>query len=264
MFLQELEVARVAAREAGAVLMRHFRRVAPGAISEKGKNDLVSVADQESEATIRRLLLAAFPADAFLGEETGMYGGSGRRWIVDPLDGTLNFLQGFAHWCVSIALWDEAGPAVACVFDPAKGDEFVSARGEGALWNGKPMQVSGHQDLDGAFLAVGFAFQLGPRAHRMFSAIEHVFPQAKGIRRAGSAALDLAYTAAGIHDGFFEIGLQPWDQAAGLGLVLEAGGVVTDWGGGTGCLESGEVVASGSDALHAQLLQAISAPPSAR
>lgn len=256
MYEQELATASAAAREAGAVLRRHFRRVAPGSISEKGKNDLVSAADQESEAALRAHLAAAFPQDAFLGEETGAHGSGGRRWIVDPLDGTLNFLQGFAHWCVSVALWDEQGPLVGCVLDPIKGDEFTAARGQGARWNGAPMHVSGQPGLDGAFVAVGFAFQLGERFPRMLGAMERSFYRAKAIRRAGSAALDLAYTAAGIHDGYFELGLRPWDQAAGALLVLEAGGLLTDWEGGARWFESGDVVA-GPAGVHRDLLACV-------
>lgn len=257
MFHHEREVACAAAREAGEVLCRYFRQVPPGLVSEKGKNDLVSVADRESEDAIRAALRAAFPQDAFLGEETGAHGTSGRRWIVDPLDGTLNFLQGFAHWCVSIAFWDEQGAAAACVLDPIKGDLFSAARGGGALWNGHPLHSSAHEHLEGAFLAVGFAYQLGPRARLMFDAMERVFPVAKGIRRAGSAALDLAYTAAGIHDGFFEIGLNPWDIAAGALLVQEAGGVVSDWSAGPEWLTKGEVVAAGTPGLHRELLKIV-------
>ncbi|MCU0657617.1 MAG: inositol monophosphatase [Polyangiaceae bacterium] len=257
MFLREQAVACAAAREAGAVLLRHFRRVPRGAVHEKGKHDLVSVADRESEGVLRKMLLDAFPGDAFLGEETGAHGTAGRRWIVDPLDGTLNFLQGFAHWCVSVALWDEQGPAAACVYDPVKGDEFSAARGSGASWNGTPAHASEHQHLEGSFLAVGFAYQLGARARRMFDGMEAVFPRAKGIRRAGSAALDLAYTAAGIHDGFFELGLQPWDQAAGVLLVLEAGGVVSDWNQGVDCLGTGDIIAAGSASLHRELEEAL-------
>ncbi len=241
------------------MLRGHFRRLAPGSVSEKGKNDLVSAADNESEEALRRLLTEAFPHDDFLGEETGIHraaAGSGRRWVVDPLDGTLNFIQGFAHWCVSVALWDDAGPLVGVVLDPIKGDEFLAVRGQGALWNGAPMRVSALDDLNGAFVATGFAFQLGDRFPRMLRAIETTFPRAKAIRRAGSAALDLAYVAAGIHDGYFELGLRPWDQAAGALLVLEAGGALTDWEGGAGWFESGDVVA-GTPGVQRALLSAL-------
>jgi myo-inositol-1(or 4)-monophosphatase len=254
----EREAAIEGARAAGAVLLGHFRKLAPGSVSEKGKNDLVSIADQESERMLLGMLRRAFPADGFVGEEGGGVSpaGPGRRWIVDPLDGTLNFVQGFAHWCVSVALWDDQGPLVGCVVDPIKGDEFVAVRGQGATWNGAPARVSNHEGLDGAFVATGFAYQLGERFPRLLGAIERVFPRAKAIRRAGSAALDLAYVAAGIHDGYFELGLRPWDQAAGALLVLEAGGALTDWQGGPDWDSSGDVVA-GPPGVQRELLACV-------
>jgi myo-inositol-1(or 4)-monophosphatase len=162
---------------------------------------------------------------------------------VDPLDGTLNFVQGFPHWCVSVALWDAQGPVVGCVWDPLREDLFVAIRGEGATWNGQPMSISTQASLDGAFLATGFAYQLGERFQYYSKALEAAFYRAKGIRRAGSAALDLAHVAAGIYDGFFEMGLQKWDMAAGVLLVQEAGGLISDWQGGAGWFESGNVIA---------------------
>lgn len=248
-------MAVAAARAAGEVLRGHFRRLAPGSVREKGKNDLVSAADADSEDVLRRHILAAFPDDGFLGEETGATGAvaRGRRWIVDPLDGTLNFVQGFAHWCVSVALWDDDGPLVGCVLDPIKGDEFVAVRGQGTAWNHAPARVSEQPGLDGAFVATGFAFQLGDRFPRFHAALGRVFPRVKAIRRAGSAALDLAYVAVGIHDGYFELGLRPWDQAAGVLLVSEAGGVLSDWGGGATWVDSGDIVAA-SPAVHPGLL----------
>ncbi len=186
------------------------------------------------------------------GEEGGAPGNDTIRWIVDPLDGTLNFVQGFPHWCVSVALWDAEGPVVGCVLDPLRGDCFVAVRGLGATWNGKPMRVSVQPGLDGAFLATGFAYQLGDRWPAFNAALGRVFPRAKGIRRAGSAALDLAHTACGIFDGYFELGLKPWDLAAGALLVQEAGGVVTDWEGGQGWFETGNLVV-GNSAVQREL-----------
>jgi myo-inositol-1(or 4)-monophosphatase len=232
MFEAQRDAAITAAHAGGAALLKHWRKLNPANVHEKTKNDLVSIADQESEAAIHAVLEQAFPQYGWLGEETGASGDTDRRWIVDPLDGTLNFVQGFPQWCVSIALWDADGPAVGVVWDPLKQDLFVATRGDGATWNGKPMQVSQQPGLDGAFLATGFAFQLGDRFPRWKSALDQIFPRAKGIRRAGSAALDLAHTAAGIYDGFFELGLQPWDLGAGVLLVTEAGGQITDWSGG--------------------------------
>lgn len=244
MFDAQKDACLEAAHAAGAVLLKHFRRLDPGSITEKSKHDLVSVADREAEGAIREVLGFAFPQYGFLGEEGGASGDAKRRWIVDPLDGTLNFVQGFPHWCVSIALWDADGPVLGCVLDPLRKDEFLAVRGMGATWNGRAMAASAHQGLDGAFLAVGFAYQLGDRFPRFLAAFERVHRRARGMRRAGSAALDLAHTAAGIFDGYFELGLKPWDLAAGALLVTEAGGLVSDWEGGGDWFESGNVVAA--------------------
>ncbi len=281
MFDAQREACVAAAQAGGKVLMGFFRKLDPATITEKTKNDVVSEADREAEAAIRAELARRFPEYGFLGEEGGFIPpaarGSGEggstsasqasgsdaqgaarsveqrhegpggppvehRWIVDPLDGTLNFVQGFPHWCVSVALWDADGPVVGCVLDPLRDDCFLAVRGQGAAWNGKPMRVSQQSGLDGAFLATGFAYQLGGRWPMFNAALGRVFPRAKGIRRAGSAALDLAHVACGIFDGYFELGLKPWDLAAGALLVQEAGGVITDWEGGQGWFESGNLV----------------------
>lgn len=241
---RELETAIAAAQAGADVLVHHFRRLEPGQISEKTKHDLVSIADQESEAAIRAVLDVRCPGYGFLGEETGASGGGALRWVVDPLDGTLNFVQGFPHWCVSIGLEDEVGGRVACILDPLRGDAFTAARGQGAFWNGKPMAVSSQGSLDGAFLALGFAYQMTPRLQEFMPVFEAALRRAKGLRRAGSAALDLAHTAAGLFDGFFELGLKPWDIAAGALLVAEAGGELTDWrGDASAWRSSGDLIA---------------------
>ena len=238
----EREACVAAAQAGGRVLLGHFRRLDPATITEKTKNDVVSQADRDAETAIRGILASRFPEHGFVGEEGGASGDAEQRWIVDPLDGTLNFVQGFPHWCVSVALWDAAGPVVGCVLDPLREDCFLAVRGQGATWNGRPMRVSPQAGLDGAFLATGFAYQLGDRWPRFHAALGRVFPRAKGIRRAGSAALDLAHVACGIFDGYFELGLKPWDLAAGALLVQEAGGVITDWSGGQTWYESGNLV----------------------
>ena len=238
----EREACVAAAQAGGRVLLGHFRRLDPATITEKTKNDVVSQADRDAETAIRGILASRFPEHGFVGEEGGASGDAEQRWIVDPLDGTLNFVQGFPHWCVSVALWDAAGPVVGCVLDPLREDCFLAVRGQGATWNGRPMRVSQQAGLDGAFLATGFAYQLGDRWPRFHAALGRVFPRAKGIRRAGSAALDLAHVACGIFDGYFELGLKPWDLAAGALLVQEAGGLITDWSGGQTWYESGNLV----------------------
>lgn len=256
----EREAAEAAARAGARELMRMWRRLDPGSVHEKSRNDYVSAADRASEGAIRGVLSGRFPDDAWRGEESGDSGEGNRRWIVDPLDGTLNYVQGFPHWCVSVALWDEEGPRAACVLDPLREDVFVAARGRGATWNGAPMRVSPQATLDGAFLATGFAFQMRDRWARFRPALEAAFSRAKGIRRAGSAALDLAHTACGIYDGFFELGLQAWDLAAGVLLLTEAGGCLTDWEGGSGWSTTGDLVA-GTPGVQRDLVAAIRSDP---
>ena len=242
MFDAQREACVAAAEAGGKVLLQYFRRLDPATITEKTKHDVVSEADRAAEAAIRAELASRFPEHGFVGEEGGSHGNAQVRWIVDPLDGTLNFVQGFPHWCVSVALWDAEGPVVGCILDPLREDCFQAVRGQGATWNGRPMHVSRQAGLDGAFLATGFAFQLCERWPLFDAALGRVFPRAKGIRRAGSAALDLAHVACGIFDGYFELGLKPWDIAAGVLLVQEAGGAITDWEGGQGWFESGNLV----------------------
>lgn len=247
-----------AARAGGEVLLHHFRRLAPGQIQEKSKNDYVSEADRAAERAVREALDLRLPGCAFLGEEGGASGSGDLRWIVDPLDGTLNFVQGLPHWCVSVALWDADGPLAGCILDPLKDDCFDAVRGGGARWNGQPMAVSRQSSLEGAFLATGFAFQLGERFPLWNRALQRIWPRAKGIRRAGSAALDLAYVACGIYDGFFELGLKPWDMAAGALLVREAGGSLSDWQGGGTWWDTGSL-ACGTPGVQADLVADLSA-----
>ncbi len=256
MFDAQREACVAAAQAGGRVLLGYFRKLDPATITEKSKNDVVSEADRAAEAAIHAELDFRFPQYGFLGEETGGSGSPDIRWIVDPLDGTLNFVQGFPHWCVSVALWDAEGPVVGCVLDPLRDDCFLAVRGMGATWNGRPMHVSRQPGLDGAFLATGFAYQLGDRWPAFNAALSRVFPRAKGIRRAGSAALDLAHVACGIFDGYFELGLKPWDLAAGALLVQEAGGVVTDWEGGQGWFETGNLVV-GNPGVHRELRECV-------
>lgn len=256
MFDAQRDACVAAAEAGGKVLLGYFRQLNPATITEKTKNDVVSQADRDAEAAIRAELDFRFPQYGFLGEEGGAFGNDTTRWIVDPLDGTLNFVQGFPHWCVSVALWDAEGPVVGCVLDPLRNDCFLAVRGMGATWNGQPMRISQQAALDGAFLATGFAYQLGDRWPAFNAALGRVFPRAKGIRRAGSAALDLAHVACGIFDGYFELGLKPWDLAAGALLVQEAGGVITDWEGGQGWFESGNLVV-GTRGVAVELLETL-------
>jgi myo-inositol-1(or 4)-monophosphatase len=256
--MRSLDVAVEAAEEAGELLLDYFGSLDPSDVEEKEKNDMVSRADREAEAVLRRVLLGAFPHDRFLGEETGISGGvdTAPAWIVDPLDGTANFIRGFPHWAVSVARTTGGlqGPIeVGVVWDPVKEDLFAAAAGGGATRNTARLRMPAREGLDGAALATGFPFRQQGKIDLYLSVFREVFLSSRSIRRAGSAALDLAYTAAGIFDGFFEFGLSPWDTAAGALLVAEAGGVVTDFDGGDSWRTRGNVLA-GSPGVHAALL----------
>lgn len=254
-----LPVAVEAARRGGRQTLRYWRRLEVSQVTEKARNDLVTEADRASEAAILAYLDRADPGSSILAEESGWSGskdGDARFWIIDPLDGTTNFVQGFPHFAVSVAVARGNRILAGAIYDPLKEDLFTASEGAGARWNGRSCSVGSRPGLEGAFLATGFPF----RAHRLldpYLAIFHdIFLQAKAIRRAGAAALDLAYTAAGIFDGFFEFQLAPWDIAAGALLVLEAGGTVTDMDGGGHFLESGNVIC-GPPGVHRELLQVV-------
>ena len=252
-----LDVAVEAARAAGDLLLGCYGGLDPSEVEEKGRNDVVSRADRESEALLRRTLLGAFPGDLFVGEEGGLAGSDPHApaWIVDPLDGTANFVRGFPHWSVSIGRTSGGSDGelvLGVVWDPVKRDLFVAEKGAGAFRNGRRIQVTRREGLAGAALATGFPFRIQARIDTYLRLFRAVFLEVQSIRRAGSAALDLAYVSAGVFDGFFELGLSPWDSAAGAVLVREAGGVVTDFDGGGAWRVRGNVLAAG-DGVHAEL-----------
>jgi myo-inositol-1(or 4)-monophosphatase len=226
----DLELAERAARAAGEVLMSYYGRAPEGLGSKSSETDPVSDADREAERTIRELLQLERPDDGLLGEEGSLSETeSGRRWLVDPLDGTVNFLYGFPVWAVSVALEDANGPAAGVVHAPVNGETFRAARGAGA-WvaeSGRRLRVRDCRRLSGAMVATGFSYEPERRA-RQAETLRRLLPLARDIRRAGAAALDLAWLAAGRLDGFYERGLNPWDWAAGRLLVEEAGGA-TGW-----------------------------------
>ncbi|HMM34908.1 MAG TPA: inositol monophosphatase family protein [Thermoanaerobaculia bacterium] len=257
-----LDAAVEAARRAGDLLLGFFGSLEPSEVEEKGRNDVVSRADRESEALVKELLLGAFPGDLFVGEEGGVAGADSGApaWIVDPLDGTANFVRGFPHWAVSIGR--TAGGAggelvLGVVWDPVKNDLFVAEKGAGAFRNGRRVRVTGREGLTGAALATGFPFRVQARIDTYLRVFKAVFLEAQSIRRAGSAALDLAYVSAGIFDGFFELGLSPWDSAAGAVLVAEAGGLVTDFDGRGAWRRRGNILAAGPG-VHAALAGLVS------
>ena len=224
----DLELAERAARGAGELLLSYFGQVPEGLASKTSVTDPVSDADREAERAIRNLLLGERPEDGILAEEGSQSrSDSGRTWIVDPLDGTVNFLYGLRTWAVSIALEDEEGVALGVVFEPVDGDCFTALRGEGAWLNGDPIRVSACDRLDRALVATGFSYVAAERAQQAKLLLD-LLPRVRDLRRAGAAALDLAYVAAGRGDAYYERGLQRWDEAAGLLLAAEAGGTLAD------------------------------------
>jgi myo-inositol-1(or 4)-monophosphatase len=252
-----LETAIEAARRGGEVLLENWRNLPPGSVEEKKKNDFVTQADWRSEERILETIRTRFPGDGFLAEEGGeRRGGAGERvWIVDPLDGTSNFVSGFPFWCVSIAARERGELVAAVIWDPLRGELYAAERGAGARRNGTPLAVTRRDALDGAFVATGFPFRNREKIDPYLALFRAVFLEARAIRRAGSAALDLAYVASGVFDGFFEFRLSPWDIAAGALLIEEAGGRLADFDGGSSYLERGNVLA-GSAGVVAGLLRA--------
>lgn len=226
--MTDLELAEHVARAAGAVLMRSFGGPAAGVASKSSATDMVSDADRAAERTIGALLREARPRDGLLAEEGARSGSeSGRRWIVDPLDGTTNFLYGHPAWCVSVALEDADGTVAGVVHQPPSGETFVAERGRGAWLDGTRVGVRDGAELATALVATGFAYDASARAAQA-DVLRGLLPRVRDIRRAGAAALDLAWVAAGRLDGYYERGLQPWDWAAGALLVREAGGQVIE------------------------------------
>lgn len=241
-----LETAIAAARAGAEVITRYFRN-ADLEVRRKGENDFVTQADKESEAAILSVIRERFPNHRILAEEgSGAGDGHGEyQWLIDPLDGTTNFLQGLPVFCVSVACRRGDELLAAAVDDPEGKNLFTATRGGGAFWNGRRMEASRRESLKGAFLATGYPFRALSTLDCYLDIFRDAFRQAKAIRRCGSAALDLAYTAAAVYDGFFEFRLSPWDIGAGILLVHEAGGVVSDLDGAHGYFRGGNVVAGG-------------------
>lgn len=252
-----LEVAKEAALLGGEVLRDHFGRLDRRSVDEKAKNDFVTAVDLASEERIKEHIKRHFPDHSFLAEESGEEThASPYRWVIDPLDGTTNYIQGFPVFCVSIALLEEGEVVLGVIYDPNLNDLYWAVKGGGAYKDGEPIHVTDRESLEGAFLATGFPFRAKDVLDPYLETFKEVFLKAKGVRRAGSAALDLAYVARGVFDGFFEFGLSSWDLAAGSILIREAGGVITDFGGGNRFLESGNAVA-GTPGVHSHLLSIV-------
>ncbi|MEX1167844.1 MAG: inositol monophosphatase family protein [Hydrogenophaga sp.] len=243
-----LNVAIKAARTAGTLINRAALDVESVRVSVKQTNDFVTEVDQNAEAAIIDILLTAYPDHAIWAEESGRregkHGGANHVWIIDPLDGTTNFIHGLPIYCVSIALMVGGRLEQAVVYDPSRNDLFCATRCRGAYLNDRRIRVAKRDNLRPALLSTGFPFRPGDSLPSYMQMLGEVMPKCAGVRRLGSAALDLAYVAAGYTDGFFEKGLQPWDVAAGALLVTEAGGLVGNFTGEANFLEQKECLAA--------------------
>jgi myo-inositol-1(or 4)-monophosphatase len=244
-----LEVAVAAAVAAGDLLLERFRRPATGVERKSSSTDMVSDADRDAEALIRSLIGERRPGDAVLGEEGGRAGAGDLLWVVDPLDGTTNYLYRQPVWAVSVACEDADGGVAGVVHHPCLGETFTAVRGGGAFCNGAPIAVSASGDLARSLIGTGFAYSAHVRAGQA-RALSEILPRVRDVRRGGSAAIDLAWVACGRLDGYYELGTRRWDRAAGVLLVSEAGGVVSPL---APVGDSGDGVLAAGPALHAHL-----------
>ncbi len=249
-------IAARAAREAGDLLLHYFGRMDKIEVQEKQANDFVSEVDRASEQIIIQAIKKAYPDHSILAEESGSTEGNDYLWIIDPLDGTTNYLHGFPQFSISIALQYKGELESGVVFDPLRDEMFSADRGNGAYLNDHRLRVSKQKSLHGSLIGTGIPYRDQSHVDAYFGMMKALMKDAAGIRRPGSAALDFAYLAAGRIDGFWELGLANWDFAAGALLVQEAGGIVTDLAGGHEHLETGNVVA-GNVKMHQAMLNEI-------
>jgi myo-inositol-1(or 4)-monophosphatase len=255
-----LTTAVKAARRAGNIINRGARDLDLLTVTVKGPKDFVSEVDREAERTIVDTIHASYPDHAILAEE-----GTSRDqnvdaehlWIIDPLDGTTNFLHGFPQYCVSIAMAHRGIVTQGVIYDPVRNDLFTATRGRGAFLNDRRIRVSRRQHMRDCLIGTGFPFKDGSFLDTYLQMMRTMITHTAGLRRPGAAALDLAYVAAGSYDGFFEVGLNPWDVAAGSLLVLEAGGLIGDLGGEGDYLYGGQVIAA-NPKIFSQMVQALS------
>ena len=251
-----LNTAITAARLAARVILMHLDQLDRIEIHSKGRNDFVTQVDREAEAAILDVLLKAYPDHGVLAEESGAQSGNDYTWFIDPLDGTTNFIHGYPQFGISIAVAYQGRLEHGLVYDPLRDELFTASRGQGARLNDRRIRVSRTQHLDRALLGTGFPVRTIEKIDPWLKTFRALLPKASGIRRAGAATIDLAHVAAGRFDGFWEMGLKPWDMAAGTLLVREAGGLVADFDGGQEFLESGDIVAANS-VLFNELLRVI-------
>ena len=256
-----INIALRAGRRAGKVILRAMDRVDTLQVEEKGRNDLVSEVDRQAEDVIADTILRAYPGHGVIGEEHGERPAQGQEdgeqeftWIIDPLDGTTNFLHGIPHFCTAIGVRKGATLLHGVVVDHVRGEEFIASRGAGAYLNGRRLRVGRRVAVADSIIGGGLPFPSVAEHLEVYSAVaKHLMRHCRTLRRQGSAALDLAYVAAGRLDGFFEVGLKVWDTAAGAVLVREAGGFVGDAAGGDRFLETGNVVAANPRLFRAML-----------
>ncbi len=254
-----VNVAVKAARAAGAIINRAALDVESVRISQKQVNDFVTEVDHASEKIIIETLLTAYPGHGIMAEESGSEHGAKDSefvWIIDPLDGTTNFIHGFPVYCVSIALSVKGKIEQAVIYDPSRNDLFTATKGRGAFLNDRRLRVSKRTRLQESLISTGFPFRAGDNFPSYLAMMGDVMQRTAGLRRPGAAALDLAYVAAGFTDGFFETGLQPWDVAAGSLLVTEAGGLIGNFSGDANFLEQKECLA-GNPKIYAQMVSII-------
>ena len=251
-----MNTAVKAARKAGSIINRASLDVDLVKVASKGRSDFVTEVDRAAEQVIVDMLLKAYPDHAILAEESGASGDSEYTWIIDPLDGTTNFIHGFPQYAVSIALRHREHITQAVVYDPTRNELFTATRGRGAFLNERRIRVSRRTKLSECLIGTGFPFRSFDHLDEYVRMFRSVTEHTAGIRRPGAAALDLAYVAAGRLDGFWEIGLSPWDMAAGSLLILEAGGLVSDFKGDPAYLEEGRIVC-GAPKIFPQLLNLV-------
>lgn len=248
-----LNVAVMAARRAGNSLIRHLNKLDKLKIEKKGRNDYVSDADREAEREVIETIHKHYPDHAILAEESGTSGESDTLWIIDPLDGTTNYLHGFPVFCVSIGVQVSGRMEHAVVYDPMRQELFTATRGTGAQLDGRRIRVSGQTQLERALIGTGFPFRQAPQELPPYlKMLEKVVQNTSGVRRPGAAALDLCYVAAGRLDGFWETGLAPWDLAAGSLIIREAGGIVSGLDGSENFLDTGHIL-TGTPKIYAAM-----------